>query len=86
MGILPVKLVKMDQYKGVVCQCYHCGGDFGTPNGVCAQFCHFCKKAEQRVVMDQQNKEINPDYQCLYCIAEAEEKRQVKIQNAIDDL
>lgn len=78
MSILPPKLVKTENYKGTVCTCYHCGANFGTPNGTCALYCSLCKTAETRAAMDKENLKNNPNFKCIYCTAEAEEKKNRK--------
>ena len=78
MNIIPIKTYE-ETFKVTVCQCYHCGEKFGSPNGICANFCKFCKTADQRKAVDMENEEIwakeGKEFKCRFCEA-------MKIYNA----
>ena len=85
MNTLPTRLVKVDDYKGVICICFHCGTKFGSANGVCSNFCAYCKRADQRAAMDEENQQIwakdGKEFHCAYCEAIKAQKEVASLED-----
>lgn len=77
---IPIKTIDVDNFKGTVCVCWHCGERFGSSNGTCAMMCKNCRTAEGRKAIDAENEEIwakeGKEFHCRYCEAMAVYKNQ----------